>query len=88
MPVVMVFGLLGNLLSILVLRSSGIDMKVWLDKSWKLFDACFFCKFKFRAWVPLALKVYLNKSSTLFDACFFATLSFEHVLLSSVKKQE
>ena len=37
MPVVMVFGLVGNLLSILVLRSSGIDMKVCLNKSSKLF---------------------------------------------------
>ena len=33
MPVVMVFGLVGNLLSIIVLRSTGIDMKVYLNQS-------------------------------------------------------
>ena len=37
MPVVMVFGLVGNLLSIIVLRSSAIDMKVYLNKNSNLF---------------------------------------------------
>ena len=42
MPVVMGFGLVGNILSILVLRSPGIDMKVGTLAECQLFNGFWF----------------------------------------------
>ena len=66
MPVVMAFGLVGNLLSIVVLRSPAIDMKVTTDH---LHSVTLFSNQETQLTRPVVLKSLLYESMKYADWC-------------------